>query len=268
MKTKVILLITSLLLVITFNSFAGTPPADKVKVIKKNVSKKITAASESGRNSILVITDNEEVNLDAAIALAKETAALSYKTVVALVNRDLEDNTELVEKYYLQRFTLPYILILSANGSSLGGVVPGKATAEQLAAFVPTGCTNKVIDAKTNGKASYLFVLSENDDTNNAWMEVMNESIDSPKVNAKVIEVDPKDENEASFLKRLGYGENIPLPMLVVLNKDSKITARYTSIPETSTLTTAANKVISSGCGKSCSSSKSCVGKKSRCGSK
>jgi hypothetical protein len=268
MKTKVLFFIAIFLLGSGINLIHGNPSPEKDKIIKKNVSKKITEAGESGYNSILVVTDNEESDLDAAFALATETAGLSNKTVVAMVNRELEDNNELVEKYYLQRLTLPYVLILSSNGSAMGGVVPGKVTAGQLAAFIPTGCANKVIEAKTDGKASYLFVPSDDEETNTAWMKVINESIANPNVNAEMISVNPDDGSEASFLAKLGYNESLPLPMLVVLNKDSKITARYTSIPDAGTISLAASKVVSSGCGSSCPSSKSCAGKKSSCGSK
>jgi len=268
MKTKAILLIAPLFLAININGFALQPPGDKVKVIKKNVSKKIADANESGHNAILVVTDKDENNLDAAVILATETASQSYETMVAMVYRDSKDNDELVEKYHLHRYTLPYLLIISANGSAMGGVVPGKVTPEQLAAFVPTACANKVIGSRTDGKASYLFVPSGDEKNNQSWLEVIKESLSSDKVNAELISVNPKDESEALFLTKIGYSENIPLPMLVVLNKQSKITARYTSLPDAGTLSIAANKVVSSGCGKSCPSSKSCVGKKTGCGTK
>lgn len=268
MKTKAILLIASLFFAVTLSSFAGNPRADKVKVIKKNVSKKIDEAGQSGYNSILVVTDEEETKLDAAITLATETASQSYKTMVAIVNRDLEDNKELVGKYNLQRFTLPYVLIISANGSVMGGVVPGKVTAEQLAAYVPSACFNQVIESSKDFKPTYLLIASDDTETNNNWMKVMEESNSDAQLKADIIAIDPTDENEASFVARLGYRENMPLPILVVINKQGQVTSRFNSTPEASALTESATKVISKGCGSSCPSSKSCVGKKSDCGTK
>lgn len=268
MKTKTLILIISILFSNSLLLNAAGNPSGKIKVIKKDVSQKISKAGESGQNAILVVTDNEEVNLDDAITLATETAQLSYKTVVGMVNRESEDNAELVKKYNLQRFTLPYVLILAANGSVMGGVVPGKVTPDMLAAYVPSGCFNKAIESNKNGNPTYLLVSSDDENTNNSWMKVMETSNQDATLKADIITIDTKDESETSFLKRLGYQEKMPLPMLVVLNKDGKMTGRYNDLPGASELATAATKVVSSGCGKSCPSSKSCVGKKTDCGSK
>jgi hypothetical protein len=268
MKTKTLLLILSIFFsCILFVNAAGNPNG-KIKVIKKDVSQKIIKAGESGQNAILVVTDNEEAKLDDAITLATETAQQSYKTVVGIVNRESEDNADLIKKYNLQRFSLPYILILSANGSVMGGVVPGKVTPEMLAAYVPSGCFNQAIESNKNGNPTYLLVTSDDETTNSSWVELMEISNKDAQLKADIITIDPIDESEASFLKRLGYLENMPLPMLVVLNKDGKISARYTDLPEGADLTSAAAKVISSGCRSTCPSSKSCVGKKTGCGSK
>jgi len=268
MKTKIYFFTISFILVFCIFSYAGDAPTGKVKVIKKNLNKEISKASESGKNAILVVTDNEGNNLDEALSLATETAELSYQTVVGQVNRELEENSDLVQKYNLNRFTLPYVLIISANGSVMGGVVPGRVSAERLAAYVPSCCYNQVIEARADGKPTYVFIPSEDKEVNNNWLKVIEESNSDAKIKANVVSVDQNDENEASFLTKTGYREGMPLPMIVVLNQQGQITSRYNDLPDATALSAAATKVVSGGCGKSCPSSKSCVGKETNCGSK
>jgi hypothetical protein len=247
------------------DSFAAN--GEEIKVVKSNVSEQLKTASASGINTILVITDSKADDLDAAIQLAEETAALREKVMIAVIDRDLDENKSLVQSYNLSRYPLPFLLIASPSGSVTGGSAPGKITAEKLAFYIPSPCHNLALSARLDGKGTLILITDSKAKKDKSWGKVLKEVQKNLTPEPVVIDVDINDENERTFLTRIGYKRE-ELPMLMVVNTAGQVTDKYNKLPEADEVKASLDKVVKKGCGSSCPSSKSCTDKKkSDCGS-
>lgn len=247
---------------------------NEVKIVKNNLATELAGAAESGTNTIMVITDNNESGLEEAMTLANETAALCSNTMVAVLNRDLEENISLLQKYQLTRFPAPYVVILSPAGYIAGGVAPGRITADKLAKYVPSKCYNAVLTARTDKKAVYALVYNQQDENYNKYLEALKETQSTLDPSPEILAVQAADQDEQSFLARIGYQLSED-PVVIVINPVGQISGKFDNVPTRDDLIKATTTVVSRGCGSSsggsgcCPSSKSCSPKeKASCGSK
>ncbi len=237
------------------------------KVVTNNLAAELATAAQNGTNTIVVITDNNGNGTGDALKLANETASLSPNTMVAVLNRDLEENAALLSKYQLVRFPAPYVVILSPAGYIAGGVVPGRITAERLAKYVPSHCYNSVLNARSQQKAVYALVYTQQDDTYNQWMESLKATQAALDPAPEILPVDAADQNEQGFLARIGYTPTEG-PAVIVLNAAGQIVGNFTDQPTKDDLVKATSKVVNHSCS-GCPSSRSCSPKeKAGCGSK
>ncbi len=251
-------------LVISAGIFAAN--GNDVKIVKDNISTELTIAAKDGINTILVVTDKTDKRFDEAMKFAGETAGFCENTMVAVLDRDLEENAELVEEYRISRYPAPYLLILSPGGVVTGGASPGKIDAEKFAAYVPSKCYNKILTARTEGKSAFI-VVSHGKDVSGDWTKVLTEAQTKMDPTPEIIYVDADDAGEKVLLSKIGYKES-ETPVVTVLNAKGQVTGSYSKVPAADELIAASNKVGAKGCG-GCSSKKSCSGKeKAKCGEK
>ncbi len=257
----------SLLLIFGITTFATASDDGNVKTLNSNFPAELEAAAGAGVNTILVITNDNTKNLGQAVELAEATAALGKNTMVAVVDKSVEENKTIVERYNMNRFPIPFVLILAPAGNVTGGAMPAQITAEKLANYLPSPCYNQALEAR-NGRKSTLILISSSTVENTAHLETTIASASKSIIpEPEIIRVDADDEHEKSFLSRIGYrGEEVP--MMIVINKSGQVTGKFTELPDVELLKTTANKAIKSGCG-GCKSSKSCSPKdKAQCGDK
>lgn len=230
-----------------------------IKIIKSNVVIELKAAAESGTNTVLVITDEKAESLDQAIGLAEATAALGKNTMVAVVDKSDDANRTIVERYNMNRFPVPFVLILAPAGNVTGGAMPAQITAEKLSGYLPSPCYNQALKARNEHKPTLVFVTAKDDENLGDWESTIAATEGQIDPKPEIIKADVNDAGEASFLSRVGYrGE--PTPMLIVVNASGQVTGKFTSNPDAGTVKLAAEKVIAKGCG-GCPSSSSCSGK-------
>ena len=257
----------SILFLLGITAFVNASDGKDIKTIRENVVTELEAAASEGVNTILVITDKTADNLDQAIELAETTANMDENTMVAVVDRNLEDNSSIVEKYNMTRYPVPFVLILSPAGNVTGGAMPAQISAEKLAKYIPSPCYNQALEARNDKKSTLIIVSSKETDGMEKWESVIEESKTAITPEPAIISVDAEDENEKSFLSRVGYrGEEVPV--LIVVNNAGQVTGKFTEVPDGETLKTTVSKEIKKGCG-GCKSSKSCSPKdKAKCGDK
>jgi len=241
---------------------------NETKVVKNNISTELINAAALGQNTILVITDKNDTRLDEAMQFAGETADLSANIIIAVLNRSLEENAGLVEKYRLSRYPAPYLLIMSPVGVITGGASPGKIDAKKFAAYVPSPCYNKVLTAGATGKTAFIVVSPDQDGVSKEWTGVLAEAQAKMETPPEIINVSAFDESERVLLEKINY-KNSDSPVVVVINAKGQVAATFVTPPDATQLVAATNKVVAKGCGSNCPSSKSCSGKeKAKCGSK
>lgn len=265
---KISKLLLAALFLITGTNASKASNGEDIKLVKSNVHTELKTASTAGINTIVVVTDSKADDLDAAIKLAEETAALRDKVMVAVLDRDLEENKVLLQTYSLGRYPLPFLLIVSPSGSVTGGSAPGQITAEKLAFYIPSPCHNLALSARLDGKAALIFITDSKVKKDKSWNKTLKEVQKTVVPEPVLIDVDINDENERTFLTRIGYKRE-ELPMLMVVNTAGEVTDKYNKLPEVDEVKASLDKVVKKGCGSSCPSSKSCTDKKkSDCDSK
>jgi hypothetical protein len=254
--------LTSLLMLAFFamSLFAYSGNPGNVKVHESNISDLLAEASSAGTNTIIVLTDNNGNNVDAAMELAVGTAAIA-NLHVAVLNRDLAENKQLISDLQLARFPSPYVLILAPSGIVAGGVVPGRVPPERFAAFVPGELYNRALNARKEGKPCYIMVYDEENEEYADWMKTVDESSSILDPKPEIITIHYADETEATFLSRIGYREGTTFPQLFVLNPAGQTTGKFDKTPTALEINAAAKKMVSSGCASKCSSASSCDSK-------
>lgn len=238
-----------------------------VKTVQSNIPTELEAAADAGINTILVITDKNAKNLEQAVDLAEATAELGKNTMVAVVDKSVDENKAIVDRYNMNRFPVPFVLILAPAGNITGGAMPDQITSEKLANYLPSPCYNQALEARNGSKSTLILISSENAENAENWEAAITSATTAITPEPEIIRVDADDEHEQSFLSRVGYrGEEVP--MMIVINNAGQVTGKFTELPDDETLKATANKVIKSGCG-GCKSSKSCSPKeKAKCGDK
>jgi len=234
--------------------FAGN--GNEVKIVKDNISTELSSAAEAGINTILVVTDKTDTRFDEAMKFAGETAGFCENTMIAVVDRDLEDNAALAEKYRISRYPVPYLLIMSPGGVVTGGASPGKIDAEKFAAYVPSKCYNEVLTARSEGKSAFI-VISHGTDVSNDLTKVLTEAQTKLEPTPEIIYVNADDAGEKVMLSKIGYQES-DTPVITVVNNKGQVTGSFSTTPAAGELVAAANKVAAKSCG-GCASSKSSI---------
>lgn len=244
--------------------FAGN--GNEVKIVKDNISTELSSAAEAGINTILVVTDKTDEGFEEAMKFAGETASFCENTMIAVVDRDLEENAALVEKYRISRYPAPYLLIMSPGGVVTGGASPGKIDAEKFAAYVPSKCYNEILNARTDGKPAFI-VVSHGTEVSDDLTKVLTEAQTKMDPAAEIIYVNADDAGEKVMLSKIGYKDS-KTPSVTVVNAKGQVTGSFSSTTAAGELVAAANKAAAKSCG-GCASSKSCSGKeKAKCGEK
>ncbi len=257
---SVLLLGVYLLTAAALQGIAGPSGKGEVKVYDTNVGEMLAKAAAEGLNSILVITDNQQKDVDAAMELAIGTASLCDQVVVFKVNRDDAANSEIVKEHQLSRFPVPYVLILSPSGFIAAGVVPGKIEPERMAEFLPSPCYNQSMQARKDGKPSFILVYAAKDAEYESWMKLAAESGAMLDPKPEIITIHNEDAAEAAFLARVGYKEATATPQLFVVTPAGQTSGRFNTMPTASAINAAAKRVAS-GCASKCSSASSCTDK-------
>ncbi len=258
MKKITVSLLLSALFIIGVGLTATASDKTDVKVYENGIVEMLANASTEGHNSIIVLTDSKTTNLDAALELAVGTASLAGVPNVGILNRDLNENTAIMEEMELNRFPSPYVLIISPSGMIAGGVVPGRVQPERLAGFVPSPKYNQSLNARKDGKPAFIIVYEEQNQEFTEWLEVIEKSSEILDPKPEIIMVSNTDDGEASFLSRIGYRQASSSPQLFVVNPAGQTTGRFASLPAPADINAAAKRISSGGCSSSCSSAKSC----------
>jgi hypothetical protein len=258
-KTTASLLLSALFAIaigLTLN--ANTTEKPGVQVHEHGIVEMLENASAEGHNSIIVLTDSKTANLEAALELAVGTAALASVPHVGILNRDLDENSAIMEEMELNRFPSPYVLIVSPSGMIAGGVVPGRVQPERLAGFVPSPKYNQSLNARKDGKPAFIVVYQDQNQEFTEWLQVIEKSSEILDPKPEIIMVSNSDESEASFLNRIGYHQASSSPQLFVVNPVGQTTGRFASLPAPADINAAAKRINTGGCSSSCSSAKSC----------
>jgi hypothetical protein len=217
------------------------------------VNQSLDKAKSEGKAVFIVVTGTGATDTDKATAIAKGATTIYKNAVIVQMNRDDSSNAQLVTEWRLAGAPLPLILVVSSKGLPTGGYVLNDATAENIAALVPSPKLEAVYEAISNGKHA-IVVFSKKSFTDKAEViKISKEAVSMLNKEAVFVEVDMDDLNETNFMNQLRINKSTAKASLtLVINKQGQIAGTSTTIPDATKLVAAAKAPVKSGCGPGC----------------
>ena len=235
---------------------AGAP-----KVVKKQIAQALNEATRTGTNTILIITDAKGEGLEDALAMASQTIPAGSDALIAVVDRDAADNSELSLKHQMARYPLPYLLILSPSGTVTGGAASGKISPEKFAEYLPTPAYNQVLAARAANSTSLVLVSPAGANDAAECLKKIEQAKATITPMPAIVQVNASNAAEKNFLRKMSYDENQKSSQIIVLNAAGQVVGTFDASVAPASIAAAASKTAAKGCG-GCSSAKSCAGKK------
>ncbi len=125
----------------TTSAVVGIIPESSIELPPVEVSTvkiALEKAHSAGKAVFVVVSGNGVTGVDKAVLIAEKAKAIYKNAVLVQMNRDDAANTQLVNEWRLSGAPLPLILVVSPKGILTGGQILAQATAESLAAFIPS----------------------------------------------------------------------------------------------------------------------------------
>ena len=209
-------------------------------------------AKKEGKALFVVVTGTGVTETDKATTIAKGANTIFKNAVVVQLNRDDAANAQLVAEWRLAGAPLPLVLVVSPKGQLTGGMVLAQATAENIAALVPSPKLEEVYASIAASKpALVVFTKKSLGDRTQVLQECKN-AVTKLKNNAVIIEVDMDDNKEVNFMNQLRINKSSLVSSTLVINAQGQVAGTSTGVPDATKLASAATAPVKSGCGPGC----------------
>jgi len=225
----------------------------KSSTVSKVTADNLAAAKNTGKAVFLVVTGTGVAETDKALLIANGANAIYKKAVIIQMNRDDASNAQLVSEYRLAGAPLPLILVISSKGFPTGGYVLAQATAENIAALVPSPKLEDVYTAINGGKYAIVAFSKKSFTDKPAVLKECRKAVSLLNNEAILVEVDVDDNNETNFLNQLRIDKTqLNASLTLVINKQGQVAGTATTIPDAAKLVAAAKTPVAGGCGPGC----------------
>jgi hypothetical protein len=226
-------------------------PTEKVGNITGSTSKiqaELDKAKKEGKAVFVVVTGTGTTDNDKAIAIAKGANAIYKNAAVIQLNRDDASNASLVAEWRLAGAPLPIILVVSSKGLPTGGLILSEATAENLAALVPSPKLEELLTVLSTKKPVFVVFTKKSYSDRKEVLQECNAAVSILKNNAAIIEVDLDDSKEANFIDRLEVDKSSKETTTQVVNTQGQVVGTSSGLPDAAKLAAAAIAPVKSGC--------------------
>lgn len=218
-----------------------------------SAAENILAANKAGKAVFLVVTGKNAPGTDKALLIANGAKMIYKNSVVIQMDRDDVSNASLVKEYRLSGAPLPVILVISSKGFPTGGYLLAQATAENLAALVPSPKLEVVYETISKGKYAIVTFSKKSFTDKPEVLKECKKAVTLLKNEAVLIEVDMDDPGEVNFLNQLRIDKSqFNSSLTLVINKQGQISGTATTIPDATKLAAAATTPVQGGCGPGC----------------
>lgn len=205
-------------------------------------------AKKDGKAVFVVVTGTGVTETDKATTIAKGANALYKNAAVVQLDRDDAANAQLVAEWRLAGAPLPLVLVVSPKGQLSGGMVLAQATAENIAALVPSPKLEEVQEVISNKKPAFVVFTKKTYNDRAEVLQACKEAVTILKNNAAIIEVDLDDTKEASLIDRLEVDKSSKETTTQVVNVQGQISGTASGLPDAAKLAAAAIAPPKSGC--------------------
>lgn len=217
-----------------------------------NIQAVLDNAKKTGKALFVVVTGKDAIGTSKALTIAKNANVIYKNAVVVQLNSDEAANAKLVAEWRLESAPLPLILVISSKGTPTGGYVLAQATAENVAALVPTPKLENVNEAIASGKPAFIVFTKKSMSDRAKVLNICKDAVSKLNNNAEIIEVDMDDSKEANFVTQLRINKSSKESITYVINKQGQLAGTSTTEPDATKLAKAATTAVAGGCGPSC----------------
>ena len=205
-------------------------------------------AKKEGKAVFVVVTGTDVPETDKATTIAKGANTIYKNATVVQMDRDDAANSQLVAEWRLAGAPLPLVLVVSPKGQLTGGMVLAQATAENIAALVPSPKLEEVQEVISNKKPAFVVFTKKSYSDRAEVLQACKEAVTILKNNAAIIEVDLDDTKEASLIDRLEVDKSSKETTTQVVNVQGQIAGTSSGLPDAAKLAAAAIAPPKSGC--------------------
>lgn len=217
-----------------------------------NVKTEIDKANKAGKIVFLVVTDGKG-NLANAKTIADKASKSYKKSKVITMDRKDKANSDLVTEYRLLGAPVPLILVISKNGTAVGGAPANQVKAEDLVNMIPSPKLEEVYAAISNNKHAIVVFTKKSFVDKTEVLKNAKKAVSELNNEAVFVEVDIDDNKEAGFMKQLRIDKlSTKASVTLVINKQGQVAGTSTTVPDVAKLVAAAKTPVKSGCGPGC----------------
>lgn len=229
-----------------------TQAEQKIAKASSPLQVELNKAKASGKAVFVVVTGTGATDVEKATSIAKTAVSINKNAIILKLDRDLPANADLVSQWRLSGAPLPLILTVSAKGYPTGGYILADATADKVAALVPSPKLDDVYAAINAKKPVFLVVSKKSNIDKAAILSSCKSASAKLSGNVAIVEIDLADPKETAFIKSLNLQGPTNATTVMVLNTSGQSTGLFKGKVEAAELVSAATKVVSGGCGTGC----------------
>jgi hypothetical protein len=223
-----------------------------LSVSNSKIQAELEKAKKEGKAVFVVVTGTDVTETDKATTIAKGANAIYKNAAVVQLDRDDAANSELVAEWRLAGAPLPLVLVVSPKGQLSGGMILSQATAENIAALVPSQKLEEVYASIAASKPALVVFTKKTMSDRAEVLKECKEAATKLKNNAVIIEVDMDDSKEVNFMNQLQIDKASTVSTTIVINTQGQVAGTSKSVPDATKLASAATAPVKSGCGPGC----------------
>lgn len=226
----------------------GTQP--KPPVTNSKIQADLEKAKNEGKAVFVVVTGAgvTQTEIDKATAIAKGANAIYKNATVTVLDRDNVANSQFVAEWRLSGAPLPLLLVISPKGVPTGGYILDEATAEKVAALIPSPKLEELLTVINNKKPAFVVFTKKSYSDRTGVLQACKEAVTILKNNAAIIEVDLDDSKEADLIDRLRVNKLSRESTTQAVNIQGQIAGIASGLPDAAKLAAAAIAPPKSGC--------------------
>lgn len=219
-----------------------------VQTVNTKLQSDLDRAKRDGKAVFVVVTGTGSMDTEKANEIAKGAVTIYKNAVIAQMNRDDAANAQLVDAWRLSGAPVPLILVLSTKGLLSGGFVLNEATADKIAALVPTPKMEEVYTAIGLSKPSIVVFTKKSFADRNEVIKNAQVAVIVLNEEAVFVEVDMDDPDETNFINQINIDKPKNASITVVINKQGQVVETSTTVTEVEKLVTAAKAPVKKAC--------------------
>ncbi len=186
------------------NSQTKKSAKSKNSITSGSASKAISQAQENNKYLAVLFydkKDNSYQEMQKAVQVFSKNSAKEIKTYEALTTDSKE--SDIVQKYGINRAPLPFLLVFAPNGAITGGF-PQKATEKQLADCIVPNLIMNILKTVQSGKIALILLQNKSTKFNTETTNVADEFSKDQRLlgYVDIIKQDPTDGAIKDFLTR------------------------------------------------------------------